>query len=406
MSKPNLIILTTSFPGLPSTSEVWLKEELEQTSANYNKIMIVPFSNSKDYIDLPKNCKRLDLDGCKNAKINLMDFYGILRVLSSEIMVLISKRVFLKEIRYSFALIKNLYSIAKFINTQTKSINEISKVIVYAYWADNLATCAAIMKMLNKSIIVVTRAHSYEIYEEQTKHGFIPFRLFQLKYVDRTYTDSHKGYLHLINKHPRYKSNIEVSYVGVNDYGINPFSQDKALHVVTCSFVREQKRLYLMPEILKHVKIPIVWHLIGDGPDLEAIKKLNDKLPDNVNIKYLGYYTNEQVINYYKTVPLDLFMSVSSIEGLPVTLIEAISFGLPLLSTDVGGCNEICNERTGILIDKNFDPSKVAELLTQFKSTSISSESFRKSIKLFWRENFQSNTNYQLFSEKIIKLSK
>jgi colanic acid/amylovoran biosynthesis glycosyltransferase len=56
-----------------------------------------------------------------------------------------------------------------------------------------------------------------------------------------------------------------------------------------------------------------------------------------------------QVIDYYTTNHIALFLSLSSREGLPVSLMEAISCGIPLLATTVGGVSEVVNENTGRL---------------------------------------------------------
>ncbi|MGZ3884782.1 MAG: glycosyltransferase [Bacteroidia bacterium] len=405
MSKPNLIILTNSFPGVPSTQEIWLLEELTQTHQNYNNIIIVPFSKSTTYLELPGNCSRLDVDPARFSSFSAGDLLKVAGIVSTELPQLMGTGVLLKESRYNLSLIKNLYLTAKLILDECKDLTS-QKTLVYAYWADNLATCAAIMQSMNPNVTHVTRAHSYEIYEEQTKYGYIPFRSYQLKHVDKIYKDSKKGYEHLLAKHPKHATRLECSYVGVNDHGTNPLPEDKSkLHIVTCSFAREQKRLYLLPEILQHIQLPVTWHLIGEGPDIPKVRQLCEKLPSNIEIKFIGYLSNEAIIDYYKTIPLNLFVSVSSIEGLPVSLIEAISFGLPILSTDVGGCNEICNEQTGILIQKTFDPKDVAKQIRDFNTSPMNTDGFRKGVRLFWKEHFDSAKNYHNFSKKIIALT-
>ena len=50
-------------------------------------------------------------------------------------------------------------------------------------------------------------------------------------------------------------------------------------------------------------------------------------------------------------------------------MMEAQSFGIPIMSTNVGGCSEICNEQTGFLIEKEFDPKEVAQQLEAFKNS-------------------------------------
>ena len=50
-------------------------------------------------------------------------------------------------------------------------------------------------------------------------------------------------------------------------------------------------------------------------------------------------------------------------------MMEAQSFGIPIMSTDVGGCNEICNENTGFLIPKDFTAIDAANKIQEFKNS-------------------------------------
>ena len=405
IKKPKLIILTNTYPGIPSKQEMWLNEELKQTHQNYSQIIVVPNEDMKEQLAIPgQNSKYLEITNKKDIKLGLADWIGILCIAISDILVLLKKGVFIRELRYNISLIKQMFQTSKFI-LEKINIEHSEKTIIYSYWADNLATCGSIIKKMRPDLIHVTRAHSYEIYEEQTKYGYIPFRMVQLNFLDKIYTDSYKGYLHLIHKHPKHAELIECSYVGVDDLGMNPFPKNTdKIDVVSCSYVRGQKRLHLFPEVLKHVKNKVTWHLIGEGPDLPQVKELCSKLPQNIEVKFLGYLDANGVIEYFRNVPLNLFISVSSIEGLPVSLIEAISFGIPILSTDVGGCNEICKEETGILIPKEFNPVQVAKQIDDFVNSNKNTSEFRKQVRKFWNENFNSKLNYAKFSNKICSI--
>ena len=79
---------------------------------------------------------------------------------------------------------------------------------------------------------------------------------------------------------------------------------------------------------------------------------------------------------------------------------EAISFGIPVMATDVGGCKEIAGEQTGILIPKDFSIANVAKQITEFKNSAQNTEAFRKKVRAFWGANFEVTKNYSdLFTE-------
>jgi glycosyltransferase involved in cell wall biosynthesis len=109
-----------------------------------------------------------------------------------------------------------------------------------------------------------------------------------------------------------------------------------------------------MIDILKYINFDLTWHVVGNGPDENNLKKMIENLPHNIKVVFHGYLNKIELNQFYKTESINLFCSLSSSEGLPVSMMEAISYGIPIMSTDVGGCHEICNENTGFLIQKDF----------------------------------------------------
>ena len=196
----------------------------------------------------------------------------------------------------------------------------------------------------------------------------------------------------------------DVSYVGTMDNGIGFFDQEQTFTIVTCSHVRKIKRLDLLVNILNQLKFDVIWHMIGDGSDLEKVKCVNKKLKSNVSVIYHGSKKRAEILEFYKLNHINLFISLSFSEGLPVSMIEAISYGIPLMSTDVGGCNEICNEQTGFLIPLHFDNCIVSNQISEFRKSSKNTIKFRLNCRKFWNENFNAIKNYNNFSKKIIAL--
>ncbi len=103
--------------------------------------------------------------------------------------------------------------------------------------------------------------------------------------------------------------------------------------------------------------------LVGDGPrraDLEAlVRKLN--LQDNVD--FLGFVANEALRDIYRRN--DIFVLPSYSEGMPKVVPEAMSNGLPTVTTDVGGIPRVAqNGRTGFFV-KPKDVPALTEALRQ-----------------------------------------
>jgi len=121
------------------------------------------------------------------------------------------------------------------------------------------------------------------------------------------------------------------------------------------------------------------------------------KLKNNIEFIATGDLTNEEVLKMYATIPINLFVSVSETEGLPVSMMEAISFGIPIFSSNVGGCQEIVTHETGMLIEKDFEKYKFIEMLSKFKSSNMNSEQFREGVMNFWKKKFDNSINFGTF---------
>jgi glycosyltransferase involved in cell wall biosynthesis len=77
--------------------------------------------------------------------------------------------------------------------------------------------------------------------------------------------------------------------------------------------------------------------LVGDGPDLARLKSLAGRLGLQERVVFAGFCS--QVADYYAAA--DLFVMSSHTEGFPMSLLEAMAWGLPALVTAVGGIPDI-----------------------------------------------------------------
>ena len=91
--------------------------------------------------------------------------------------------------------------------------------------------------------------------------------------------------------------------------------------------------------------------LTGKGPNRDYLEKLIRKRGLQKNVMFTGYVTKNRLIKLYQSSTL--YVLPSYYEGLPTTLLEAMSCGLPSIATDVAGSSEvIINNQTGILVPR------------------------------------------------------
>jgi glycosyltransferase involved in cell wall biosynthesis len=101
--------------------------------------------------------------------------------------------------------------------------------------------------------------------------------------------------------------------------------------------------------------------IVGDGPYRAELEKMARQTDCHSDILFLGQKTQAELIEILSTT--DICVNPSYSEGLPTSVMEAASIGLPIIATDVGGTREIITtDETGIMV-KARDVGQLAEEL-------------------------------------------
>lgn len=120
--------------------------------------------------------------------------------------------------------------------------------------------------------------------------------------------------------------------------------------------------VFLRAATLVHAQLPETRFVVaGDGPDRAALEALRSNLALNDSAVLLGRQENMPAF----FASLDLLVSASRQEGLPIALLEAMASGLPVVATSVGEVPEVVQPSiTGLLV-KPEDPAALAEAILQ-----------------------------------------
>ena len=292
-------------------------------------------------------------------------------------------------------------------------------IVIYSYWFFANATVAVrlkeyIKKEMNYSgqITVISRAHRYDIYENANKINYLPFRKYLLNKVDYVFPCSDNGTMYLKTKYQDIESVIETAYLGTRDYGLSPEHSNAEFHIVSCSRVVKVKGLERLIDDLALVERGdkrVLWTHIGGGVEgktkyFDSIREYAKAKLKNIDFEFLGGMQNQQVYDYYKSNKVDVFVNVSYSEGLPVSLMEASSFGIPVIATDVGGSAEIIDkeQKNGFLLDKDFEigalRKKIELLLNESEETYCKR---RITARKLWEKKYNAEKNYTDFAKKI-----
>ena len=141
----------------------------------------------------------------------------------------------------------------------------------------------------------------------------------------------------------------------------------------------------------------IKWLHFGDGPEYNKILTICKKFDNNIKYELKGHLKNIEYLEFLNNNKVDLFISTSLFEGLPVSMMEAISNGIPILGCDVYGVKEIVIPgETGILMEKEIDENKFLSYLKIALDTKFNN----KQIQEFYHNNFNNINNYKKFISK------
>lgn len=275
--------------------------------------------------------------------------------------------------------------------------------VIYFFWFTQPFIQLALQKQVGRiSQRLVSRGLGYDYDPVQTKLGLFPYRELELKNIDKLVINSKWGADLVKQLYPKFAAKVDYSYLGLPDTAaVNPGPEGAQFHLVSCSYVIDIKRVHLIVEILKHIDFPIRWTHLGKGPLLDDIRQLATALPAHIEVELPGYVPS--VIEYYRTRPIDLFITTTWTEGLPYSLAEAIAHGIPVMGTAVCGIPEIITEQTGFLIPQQFEPADAARIISNYKSKpSAEKQSLRKSAKRFFQETFTAERNMEQFINKFL----
>lgn len=274
--------------------------------------------------------------------------------------------------------------------------------VIYSYRFEYQPYVGLILKKQLPRFKTVSRGHGFDLYEERHNENYIPLRPYLLKQLDHTIMIAKNGIDYLAGKYPEYRHKLMLSRLGVSNYGLGPQKKrSEGLFVVSCSTITSVKRVNLIVKALaKITNIKIHWDHYGEGVLADEAKALAARiLPNNVSYNFHGYIDNNELLDIYQTHPYHLFINVSSSEGVPVSIMEAMSFGIPCIATDVGGTSEIVeNEYNGILLPCNFNVDDLAHWISTFASMDDAAYSrYRSSARSTWATKYSAEKNYSEF---------
>lgn len=253
------------------------------------------------------------------------------------------------------------------------------RVLFYFYWGLGIATA---IPFVDRGIAArsLVRFHGFDLYADR-RQGHTPFQADLVERIAVAAPCSEFGMNYLKRLYPKLAASGRLCCirVGTTTHGISPCSRDGVLRIVSSAFMNPVKRVWLLAEALRLVRCRVRWEHIGDGPDWERINELAHLMPVNVEAILLGRLTPENAHRHLANNSFDLFVNTSESEGVPVSIMESLSAGIPVLATDVGGTSEIVDDQVGRLVSKDVTAEQLARAIDEFSQlTSDQRQRIRK----------------------------
>lgn len=275
--------------------------------------------------------------------------------------------------------------------------------MLYAYWGDTLGLAVAMLSR-RRGVKSLARMHGWDLYENRHALPYLPYRRFLNKHLNRIVFISEHGMEHYAKKYPTVRTKLSVSRLGTPDPLPKHVTETTGFHMVSCSYLVPVKRPELLLRLMETQKeTDVKWTHLGDGPLFEQMGQKVENLGLAHSVTLKGHMENADIHRYYAETHIDVFINVSESEGLPVSVMEAMSYGIPVIATAVGGTPEIVRDgNNGFLLGPDPTVDDIAEALKKFRNLPAE-ERIRMSKNAFatWQEGYSAEKNNRSFTEQL-----
>lgn len=231
----------------------------------------------------------------------------------------------------------------------------------------------------NTVLILHTNGNNFEqiniYYPKQflfLKKYFLKIEIETLEKINKIIFVSKNSMLNFVSLFPKYKSKTIYIYNGIKDINYVKYHKnenEKYIKFICVGNFNKRKGQEILIEAVNDLKIELRQRIkvtfIGGGPELENCMKMTKKMGLDKTIEFLGIKKNSEKFLKYQ----DFFILPSFDEGLPISIIEALRQGIPVIASRVGGIPEMLDDfKNGFLINaKKEDIIRIIEEIVEKK---------------------------------------
>ena len=177
--------------------------------------------------------------------------------------------------------------------------------------------------------------------------------------------------------------------------------QNNIIQLLVVSRLVSQKNI---DSIIKAVKVMenenIILKIVGDGSEINNLKLLVKKYELEEKVNFTGKIVGLKLNEYFKDA--DIFIQASNYEGLPHSILEAINYEIPILSTEVGGCSTLLNKgERGYIIPMPVSEDGITEGIRTIINDKNEAKSKVKLAKKYLNEEYNFNTTAEIYHQTL-----
>ena len=402
-----IILFTYDFP-LGDSENTFLKFEVDNLIKNFKEVEIVPQINN--YTNLKTTNKfKLNLNLSKSINIINIIFYGIFFTLLSkqfysEFSRILFKEKFLRKLKMIFSEITKSEIAYRWIKKNVSYNSE--DTILYSFWSNFILLSFEKLKKDKFKTSNISRVLGSDLNGYIENDDFVPCLNKKFYSLDKVFVLGNFQKKKLIAKNLISKKKIIICPLGVFRQKNNKTHLKKKIIFLSCGHFIKIKNTLMIINFLKKfankINKKIIYFIIGNG---EEKKKIITSLNSDKNLLTFKLIDKvENLIDFIKQKKINFFLNFSSKEGMSFSIMEAMSCGIPIISSNIDANNSLVKKNTGYLINlENFNQSSsivIEKIINDINSKKNYYKKCKNS-KNFIDKNLINYNCYQKFRKKI-----
>lgn len=425
--KRDLVLFTSSYPFGPVTEGVFVSGELNALCAEFDRVIIVPeVRKSPRMAPLPEIPGKLLLDSSRVDSITKrIPWVRIPRLFSPGVLADLwrSRADIVSPISLlrAWSMADNRRAVAANIRRLFDRYNlDPASTLLYTFWWDHITEAAAIViRNYFPQATLVSCAHGHDIYDSQRQFRVRRFRNLSVNTMARLYTASPDAARFAKAHHPEAASRIFYRILGSHKAEPLRLSvphplASRRFTFISVSRVHPGKRVHLnlmfmMRLARRFPDVEFKWiHLGGSHTELLPLHHRAAAAPRNLTVRLLGEHPNETIHRVYTSEPIDWFLLFSDSEGgLPISVVEALSYGVPAIVSDIPGCRDaVVDSWCGLLVDAAVPVDSAIDRISPFIEGLANSSTMRFNAFERWQKHLDADTTRRQFASELASLIK